>query len=162
MKVAWSCPTLRPHGLLPTRLLRPWNFPGKNTGVGHHFLLQGIFPTQGSNTGLLHCSWILYHLSHQESPSLGIHHLIKSVSVQFSSVQLLSHVRLFATQWTTACQPSLSFTISESLLKLMTLELVLPSNHLILCRPLLLPPSIFPSIRVFSNESGSQSIRVSA
>ena len=72
---------------------------------------------------------------------------------QFSSVQLLSRVRLFATQWTTACQPSLSITISQSLLKLMSLELVLPYNHLILCRPLLLPPSIFPSIRVFSNES---------
>ena len=71
----------------------------------------------------------------------------------FSSVQLLSHVRLFATPWTTACQASLSITNSWSLPKLMSIELVMPSNHLILCRPLLLPPSIFPSIRVFSNES---------
>ena len=58
-----------------------------------------------------------------------------------------------ATPWTAACQASLSFTISWSLLKLLSIELVMPSNRLILCRPLLLPPSIFPSIRVFSNES---------
>ena len=69
------------------------------------------------------------------------------------SVQLLSYVWLFATLWTAACQASLSITNSRSLLKLMFIELVLPSNHLILCHPLLLPPSIFPSIRVFSNES---------
>ena len=67
-------------------------------------------------------------------------------------VQSLRHVRFFATSWTAACQPALSFTISWSLLKLMSIELVMPSNHLILCHPLL-PPSIFPRIRVFSNES---------
>ena len=72
---------------------------------------------------------------------------------QFSSVQLLSHVRLFATLWTTTRQASLSITNSQSLFKLMSTESVMPSNHLILCRPLLLLPSIFPSIRVFSNES---------
>ena len=68
-------------------------------------------------------------------------------------VQLLSCVQLLATPWTAACQASLSFTISWNLLKLMSIELVMPSNHLILCHPLLLLPSIFPSIRVFSNES---------
>ena len=67
--------------------------------------------------------------------------------VQFSRVQL------FATPWTAAHHASLSITNSQSLLKLMSIELVIPSNHLILCRPLLLSPSIFPSIRVFSNES---------
>ena len=72
---------------------------------------------------------------------------------QFSSVQSLSRVWLFATPWTTACQASLSITNSRSLPKLMTVKLVMPSNHLILCRPLLLLPSIFPNIRVFSNES---------
>ena len=72
---------------------------------------------------------------------------------QFSSVQLLSHVQLFETQWIAVCQSSLSFTNSGSLLKLMSIKSVMPSNHLILCRPLLLPLSIFPSIRVFSNES---------
>ena len=75
-----------------------------------------------------------------------------SVNVQFSSVQSLSHVRLFATPWIGARQASLSFTISWSSLRLMSIESVMPSSHLILCRPLLLP-SIPPSIRVFSNES---------
>ena len=72
---------------------------------------------------------------------------------QFSSVQLLSSVQLFAIPRTAACQASLSITNSRSLLKLMSIESVMPSSHLILCRPLLLLPSIFPSIRVFSNES---------
>ena len=73
--------------------------------------------------------------------------------VLFSSVQSLSHVRLFVTPWTAAHQASLSFTISLSLLKLMSIESVMPSNHLILCYHLLLLPSIFPSIWVFSKES---------
>ena len=71
----------------------------------------------------------------------------------FSLVQLLSHVRRFVTPWTTACQASLSITNSWILLKPMCIELVMPSSHLIFCRPLLLTPSIFPSIRAFSNES---------
>ena len=71
---------------------------------------------------------------------------------QLSSVQLLSGIQLFVTPWTAACQASLSITNSWSLLKLMSIKSVMPSNHLILCLPLL-PPSIFPSIRVFSNES---------
>ena len=70
-----------------------------------------------------------------------------------SSVQSLSRVRLFVTPWIAACQASLSITNSRSLLKLTSIELVMSSNHLILCRPLLLLPSIFPSIAVFSNES---------
>ena len=72
---------------------------------------------------------------------------------EFSSVQWLSRVQLFVTRWIAACQASLSITNSQSLLKLLSIESVMPSNHLIHCRPLLLPPSIFPSIRVFSNES---------
>ena len=75
------------------------------------------------------------------------------LSWQFNSVQSLSHVQLFATQWTAAHQASLSITNSQNLLKLMSIESVMPSNHLILCHPLFLPPSIFPSNRVFSNES---------
>ena len=71
----------------------------------------------------------------------------------FRSVQLLSHVWLFETPWTTVRQASPSITNSQSLLKLMSIELVMPSKHLILCRPLLLPPSVIPRIRVFSNES---------
>ena len=85
---------------------------------------------------------------------------------QFSSVQLLSHVRLFATPWTAACQAFLSITSSWSLLKLMSIESVMPSNHLILCCPLLLLlSSIFPSIRLLLSQlfaSGGQSIGVSA
>ena len=73
--------------------------------------------------------------------------------IYLSSVQSLSRIRLFATLWTAACQASLSITNPQSLLKLMSVVSVMPSNHLILCRPLLFPPSIFPSIRVFSNES---------
>ena len=73
--------------------------------------------------------------------------------MKFSSVQLLSHVRLFATPWTAACQASLSITNSQSLLRLMPIKSVMPSSHLILCRPVLLLPPIPPSITVFSNES---------
>ena len=116
------------------RLYSPWNSSGQNTGVGSLFLLQGIFPTQGSNPGLPHCRWILYQLSH-------------------SSVQFLSCVWLFATPWTAARQASLSITNSRSPPKPISIESVMPSNHLILCHPLLLLPSIFPSIRLFSNES---------
>ena len=75
------------------------------------------------------------------------------LSVQFSSVHSLSHVQLFATPWTAAHQVSLSITNSRSPPKPTSIESVMPSNHLILCRPLFLLPSIFPSIRVFSNES---------
>ena len=75
------------------------------------------------------------------------------VSVQLSSVQLLSCVRLFVTTWTAALQASLSIANSQSLLKPISIESVMPSNHLILCHPLLFLPSIFPIIRLFSNES---------
>ena len=75
------------------------------------------------------------------------------VRISSVSVQLLSHVRLFVTPWTAAYQASLSITNSQSLLKLRSIESVMPSNHLILCRPLLLLTSIFPCIRFFSNES---------
>ena len=83
--------------------------------------------------------WILYSPSHQERIN--------------QSVQLLSHVQLFATPWSAACQASLFITNSWSLLKFTSIESVMSSNHLILCHPLLLLPSNFPSIRVFSSES---------
>ena len=79
--------------------------------------------------------------------------VIYQAFIMFSSVQLLNRVWCFATPWTAARQASLPITNFWSLLKLLSTESVMPSNHLILCRPLLLPPSIFPSIRVFSNES---------
>ena len=95
------------------------------------------------------------------SVSLLAHDLTLTVSIficlsnssKFSSLQSLSHVRLFAIPWTAACQASLSITNSLSPPKTMSIESVMPSNHLILCRPLLLLPSVFPSIRVFANES---------
>ena len=81
-----------------------------------------------------------------------MYHLYSQV-IQFHSVQSLSRVPLLVSPWTSTLQASLSITNSRSLLKFMSIESVMPSNHLILCHPLLLPPSIFPSIRVFSNES---------
>ena len=83
-------------------------------------------------------------------------------NIFISSVQLLSRVRLFVTPWTAARQASLSTSNSQSPPKPLAIESVIQSNHLILCRPLLLLPSVFPSIRVFSNESGGQSIGISA
>ena len=84
---------------------------------------------------------------------LNSYSTLHTITVQFSSVQSLSRVRLFATPWIAARQASLSITNSQSLPKLMSIELVMPSNHLILCHPILLAPSIFPNIRVFSNDS---------
>ena len=89
-------------------------------------------------------TWI-QSLGREDPPEKG--------KAQFSSVQSFSHVRLFATPWAATCQASLSITNSWSLLKLMSIASVMPSNHLILCHPLLLQPSTFPSIRVFLNES---------
>ena len=90
------------------------------------------------------------------SPDQFCFHIHKPIFVsvvQFNAVQSFGRVRLFETPWTAARQVPLSISNSWSLLKLMSIELVMPSNHLILCHPLLLPPSIFPNIRVFSNES---------
>ena len=114
--------------------------------MGCQSLLQGIFPTQGSNSHLMFpalAGGFFTASTIWEAPKRG----------QFSSVQLLSHVQLSATAWTAAHQASRSITNSQNLLKLMFIESVMPCNHLFLYCPLLLPPSVFPSIRVFSNES---------
>ena len=99
----------------------------------------------------------LQRIRHDRATSLSLSILNRWYTTYVSHivvvVQFLSRVLLFVTPWTAACQASLSFTISRSLLKLMFIKSVMPSNHLILCHPLLLPPSIFPSIKVFSNES---------
>ena len=97
--------------------------------------------------------WGIYHCKESMSETWWKVPKGKKVKWIFSSVQSLSRVRLFATPWTTACQASLSITNSRSPPKPMSIQSVMPSNHLILSRPLLLLPSIFPSIRVFSNES---------
>ena len=121
----------------------PWDFPGKNTAVGCHFLLQSIFPTQGSNSHLLHCRHISYGWATKE--------VRIKFSVQFSLVT--QSCLTFCDPMNCARQASLSITNSRSLLKLMPIESVMPSSHLILCHPLLLLPIIPPSIRVFSSES---------
>ena len=109
------------------------------------------------------CQWEKEFSLEQSPVRLGVDPGVMALEPGFSaflsfykqchlSVQSLSHVQLFATSWTAACQASLSINNSQSLLKLMSIESVIPSNHLVLCHPLLLP-SIFPSIRVFSKES---------
>ena len=105
--------------------------------MGSLSLLQRIFPTQGSIPGFQHCRWILHQLSHEGSPAC----------IHLRSVQSLSHVRLFVTPWTAARQASLSITNSQSPPKPTSIESVMPSNHLILCRPLLLLPSIMHTAR---------------
>ena len=113
------------RGLLPRGDLLGFPCPG----TGRHSILQGRYVNPGPS---ILCVWF---------GGGGV------------TVQSLSRVRLFVTPWTAAGQASLSFTTSRSLLKLMSVESVMPTNHLILCRPFLLLPSIFPSIRVFSDES---------
>ena len=138
---------MRPNGSKPARHLRPRDSPGKSAGVGCHALLQGTVWTQESN---LH----LFCLPHWQTGCLppappGKPLCSQSVS---QTVQALSRVRLFAIPWTAARHTSLSITNPRSLLKLMS-ESVMPSSHLVLCRPLLLLPPIPPSIRVFPSES---------
>ena len=126
------------------------------------------FPSPGnlSNSGIKpgSCRQTIYHLSHQGGPKIILDYSNRPTPI--TSVFQFSHVWLIATSWTAPQQASLSITNSWSLLKLLSMESVMPSNHLILCRPLLLLPSIFPNIGVFSNESiftwSGQSIGVSA
>ena len=133
---------MRPHGVQPTRLLRPLDFPGKSTGVGCHCLLQNNI------IGLIYLLYFFYYTFRQ----IHNNYVMSKLKHVCPSVQF-SRVRLFATPWTAARQASLSINNSRSLLKLISIGSVMPYNHLILCHPLLLQPSIFPSIRVFSNES---------
>ena len=86
--------SLRPHGLQPARLLDPWNSPGQNTGVGSHSILQGIFPAQGLNPGLLHCWWILYCLSHREALKT-----MEPVTQSHVTYSQFSHLFLVGENW---------------------------------------------------------------
>ena len=122
------------------------------------------FPRQARLRCSAHSSLITHSISRNTKQGLGpwVHTQPHHVDIpQFSSVQSLSHIQLFATPWTAACLASLSITNSWSSRKLMSIESVMPSNHLILYHPLLLLPSVFPSIRVFSMSqffaSGGQS-----
>ena len=112
---------------------------------GYPFPSAGHFPTQGSNPRHTHCRHVLYHLSHREAQW--------DLITQLTKVQWLSRVWLFVIPWTASCQASMFITNSRSLLKFMSIESLLSYKHLILCLPLLLLPSIFTSIRVFSKES---------
>ena len=113
--------------------------------MGCHALCQGIFLTQGLNSLLLTSPALVCRVFTTITTWEALISLI-------SSLQSLSHVQFFVTPWTEVHQGSLSITNSQSLLKLMSIKLVMPSNHLILCHPLLLSPSTCPSIRVFSSE----------
>ena len=145
------------------QLLCPWVFPGKNTGVDCHFFLHGIFPTLGTCVSCIAGGFstknprIIYWATKGDLKAMKP--LSDTVMVdmchQFSSVQSLSCVRLFVTPWTTAHQTSLSITNSRSPLRLTSIESVMPSSHLILCRPLLLLPSIPPNISLFQWVSSS-------
>ena len=117
------------------------------------FLTGILSNTEKSRIYVLCIKGVLNWLYHTPTLSTPISRPCIIVSFVFSSVQSLSHVRLFATPWTAARQASLSIPNSQSLLKLMSIEPVMPSNHLIFCHPLFLSPSIFPIIRVFSSES---------
>ena len=114
---------------------------------------SGRYPGVGNGNPLQYSCWrIPWTQEPGRLQTMGSQRVRHSL-VQFSSVQLLHHVLLFVTPWTAACQASLSITNSQSPPKPMSIESMMPSNHLILYRPLLLLPSIFPNIRVFANES---------
>ena len=153
-KLLQSCPTLRPHRPRPTRLPRPWDSPGKNTGVGCHFLLQCMKVKNESEVlsrvRLLATPWTA---AHKVPPSMGFSRQEDwSGSPVPSLYSVTKSHQLIATPWTAADLASLSSTISQSLLTFMSIESAMLSNHLILCHPLILLPLILPSIRVFSNE----------
>ena len=138
---------------------RVWVFPPRHqAGIPKLSSILTLLSTRRQ-----HQTYQLRAQSDKTSPqALALQLPVKSLPVkrgfynpffQFSSVQLLSRVRLFVTPWTPACQDSLVITNSRSLPKPVSIELVMPSNHLVLCHPLLLLPSTFPSIRVVSNEA---------
>ena len=137
------------HGLQPANLLCPWGFSRQEQGSGLPYPPPGDLP----NPGIEPRSPALQVETLSSEPSGNLYY--KNFIITFSSSWSLSHVQLFATPWTVAHQASLSITNSWSLLTLMS---VMPSNHLILCRPLLLLPSTFPSIRVFSNVNSSHQV----
>ena len=148
---------MRPQGPYPGRPLCPWDSSGKNTGVGCHLLLQGIFPT-----------WEDTKPKYLMFPALAGRFLTARATREILAESVsssLSHVLLFAAPWTAACQASLSITISQSLLKLMSIESVMPSNHL-LCCPFSSCLRSFPASGSFPMsqffESGGQTIGVSA
>ena len=134
---------MQPHRRQPTRLSRPWDSLGKNTGVGCHFLLQCM--KVKSESEVTQSSPTLRNPMDCNPPGSSIHGIFQARILEWGAIASCP----------TLCDPkaSLSITNSQTLLKCMSIESVVPLNHLILCCILVLPPSIFPSIRVFSNES---------
>ena len=169
----FSCP-LKLSRVLDTlagkRQVGPWAPKGLSSVIWLQTVWRAGYHASGSlgaapDLGTLRCSWgpprllsgkhIYPHdefMPHKIQEMPRDVHMWTCLFIWDLLLQSLSRAQLFATPWTAARQASLSITDSQSLLKLMSIELVMPSNHLILCRPLLLLPSIFPSIRVFSNE----------
>ena len=159
--------SVRPPRWQPTRLPRPWDSPGKNTGVGCHFLLQCMKVKSESEVaqscptlpGPMDCS-----LPGSSAHGIFQARVLEWVAIAFSATCMLLMPKSACSH--TSLPPSPLILVSSlslgslqkslhqiwSLLKLMSIESVMPSNHIILCHPLLLPPSIFPCIRVFSNE----------
>ena len=136
--------------LQPTLVFLPGKFQGQRSLVGYT-------PLCGKKLGVTEyaqsTSFCSLFSGHSRRSRIALLPLVEKNLIQFSLVQSLSHVQLFVTAWTAAHQASLSMANSRSLFQLMSIESVIPSNHLILCRPLLILPSIFPNVRVFSNES---------
>ena len=150
--LAWRIPwTERPGRLQSMGSQRVRHNWATNTFT-FFFLLFSIEWIPGSKmTGYMFGVCFIYYETSSCLSNLLCHFIFPSAAL--SSIQSLSRVWLFVTPWTAACQASLSIINSQSLLKLISIESVMPSTHIILCCPLLCPPSIFPSIRVFSNES---------
>ena len=153
ISVAQSCPTLCDPMNHSTPGLPVHHHLPEFTQTHVHWVRDAIQPSHPLSSPSPFAFNLSQHqgLCQWENGRFPLLYLI--IFIHFSSVQLLNHFQLFAIPWTTAHQASMSITNSQSLPKLMSIESVMPFNYLILCRPLLLLPSIFPSIRVFSNES---------
>ena len=145
--------SVQPHRQQPTRLPRPWNSPGKNTGVGCHFLLQCI-KVKSERKVAQSCPTLSDPMD-CSLPGSSIHGILQARGLEWGVIAFSCSVAklcLFVTPWSAARQPPLSSAVSQSMLRFMAIESVMLSNRLILCHPLLLLPSIFPSIRVFCSK----------
>ena len=144
---------MQPHRQQPTRLPRPWNSPGKNTGVGCHFLLQCI-KVKSERKVAQSCPTLSDPMD-CSLPGSSIHGILQARGLEWGVIAFSCSVAklcLFVTPWSAARQPPRSSAVSQSMLRFMAIESVMLSNRLILCHPLLLLPSIFPSIRVFCSK----------
>ena len=156
---------MRPHRRQPTRLPCHWDSPGKNTGVGCHFLLQ-CMKVKSESEVAQSCPTLCNPMD-WSLPGSSVHGIFQARVLEWGAIafstQPLSYVQIFMTPWDAACQASLSITNSGSLIKLISIKLVMPSKHLILCHPLLILLSIFFSFLMSQFFTpGGQSIGASA